>query len=403
MSQNMNRNKGNYKVVDYDKRTGKFVLRDAGRGVSYGEKKNRFGDGKKRLADTFGRRGSGSGYGSGGGGAGFAGYGKNAARLARIGIRAGLLARKANLWMNGLDLAFQALDQWQTTRQEDMFSAGGMWGVKCDAGGPYTDYRILPGLSNSNCNTINGTCNQTGQITSGTWKRGASVSIAHSGCSNIYNYRVYSIAFGPGVGSGASRRMTFNKVMYACLPYRCPQTPVDPGPITWVPPVVVRVPTVTPQPAPSITAQPRERTQNRPAPKPGPKTDPGGKPYWPPGAQAPNLPFKGEKKWVIRDPKIADLYGKLTEIKDGLECYEKSMGIRPKGGLHERLLKAAIVTAERGITAEKFGAFVKCMIVENVQDYVIGKANQLANRITKNEYWKRPVGVGRGGFSVRMR
>lgn len=348
------------------------------------------------------------------------------------------LLKRSTPWLRGLDLGFQLLDMWQTVQQEDPIKLSSGWSEHCRTGlQVFTDYRVLPSLAQSSCSQVNGTCGQTGQITSGSWGPGSVIDITgRVNCSNIYNAEMFSIAFGPGTGSGSSRRMTFARVIKFCQEIRCPGVGPDPGPIVWQPPVVVRTPRVDPPPSPQEQYQPRRATRRRrdtrqqagpkgsiwvnPRPTPRTQTGPGSAPYWPPGNEVPNLPHVKERKWVLRDPRIADWYGKLTELKDGLGCYEMAIGIdRPEGGLHERIMKAAERTVElldwqkldrhtqRRTQWSDWGrrlqTFLECIAVENAKDEIIGRANKLANQITKNEYYRRPVGIGRGGFSVRMR
>lgn len=328
------------------------------------------------------------------------------------------ILRRSNPWMRGLDLGFQLLDMWQTIQQEDPIKLSGSWQEHCRTGlQVFTDYRILPSLSQSTCNQVNGTCGQTGQITSGSWGPGSSITHpGYSGCSNIYNQSMHSIAFGPGTGSGASRRMTFARVIKWCQEIRCPGQGPSPTPIVWAPPVVVRVPRAEPPPAPREAWQPRRQRRDKPRPDArtrtrsrtglDPRTNPRGQgykpPYWPVKQDHPDLPLPGEEKRKIIDPRIAQWYGWLTEMKDALKCFEKSLGVRPKGGLHDRIIAVATRAVERGITVEQFADVQDCMRSNDARDFVIGKANRLANRITKNQYWRRPFGIGRGGFAVRM-
>jgi len=114
-----------------------------------------------------------------------------------------------------------------------------------------------------------------------------------------------------------------------------------------------------------------------------------------------------EKKAVLKDPWIADLYGLLTEIGDITQCAMKAMKFGSPGwraakdarGLHER-----VYTIFRYAKDMDLNQFVMCLLINNVEDWAIGKLSQLANRAVINTgYYRSPVGIGRGGFSVRMK
>lgn len=175
-------------------------------------------------------------------------------------------------------------------------------------------------------------------------------------------------------------------------------------------------------PAPAISEKgyPRAKHRTQPRSRPGarawpmpdavalPEPRPGPGSYRPPYENPPgheNLPGKERTKYKVPHATIGDLYGKLTEFKDGLKCFEEALGPnyrRPKGGgLYDRAIKAAGHAWEKPHDVD-WNKFVGCLIVNHAQDYAIGKANQLANRITKSPYWVRPVGQGFGGFGRRM-
>jgi len=335
-------------------------------------------------------------------------------------LKWGKFLGRANPWMRGLDLGFQLLDMWTTTQEEDPFYGPG-WTKVCDISpAPVTDYIGPLYLSDRDCNYTNpGNCGLTNQVPTGPWGPGSvGPTLSRGNCialsANVT--RTASMWFGPGTQiSPISRRMTLTKGFVACWSRRCATHGYPPAPIRYLPPVVQPLPDAAP-PLPAQREQYQPRPRSRPRVerqprtgirldgKPSPDTQTGTKnpPYQPPGSDHPHLPTKGEKKKIVYDPRIAKLYGWLTGVKDGLKCYEEAMNIRPKGGLHDRLWRAAEKTIKDGATTEELYAFVECLVINNYQDKLIGKANQLANRITKSEYWVRPVGVGRGMFSQRM-
>lgn len=339
----------------------------------------------------------------------------NAYKMAKLGRLAQQLGRMSPVG-RALNLGFQLLDLWQQTQDENPFDFGPGWELFCETGpGPYTDFRN--GITrNATACAINLGCGTTGQITSGEWKPGMSVSVDYPGGSCFGSggaTRAASIAFGPGIGEGSARRMTFHRVYRACWSRACPDfgAPGDPGPIRYLPRVVQPMPAnLTPpksRPDPYPRTTPRARPRPDGAPRPGVRTKPN--PYTEGGTKNPtpvkNVPKPGEKKWKFPDYGIpGDIYGWLTEIKDGLKCFEKNLeGHRiPKGGgLHERIYMAAQYAWLNPNKLNKAG-FLKCMVANHYEDKLIGKANQLANRITQSPYWQRPVGPGAGSWSWRM-
>ena len=162
------------------------------------------------------------------------------------------------------------------------------------------------------------------------------------------------------------------------------------------------------EPKPNIV-QPMPGTLAPPEPAFGPQTH---QPRNPPPARVPpyvqdghpNVPDKpGRTKWKVPRQWVAEIYGGLTEIGDAMDCAEKAMyGRVQKGPLQDRMMQLAQDLADRPRDFRTL-SFLKCMVVNNLSDAVIGKANKLANRITKSPYWVRPTGVGAGSWAARMR
>jgi len=109
--------------------------------------------------------------------------------------------------------------------------------------------------------------------------------------------------------------------------------------------------------------------------------------------------------------KGGNIYGLLTEIDDALNCLEKNVRddtYNRRGSLHERVGRMARYLLNQPGGMDWIGAG-KCMAEENIKDYIIGKMNEYARRITQNRNWVRPVGPGTGGWagrrntSIRMR
>lgn len=167
------------------------------------------------------------------------------------------------------------------------------------------------------------------------------------------------------------------------------------------------IPTLT-EPKPQIT-QPMPADLAPPAPAFGPQTH---QPRKPPAGRVPpyvqdghpNVPDKpGRTKWKVPRQWVGEIYGGLTEIGDAMDCAEKAMyGKVQKGPLQDRMMQLAQDLADRPKDFRTL-SFLKCMVVNNLSDAVIGKANKLANRITKSPYWVRPTGVGAGSWAARMR
>lgn len=159
-----------------------------------------------------------------------------------------------------------------------------------------------------------------------------------------------------------------------------------------------------PYPMPALRDRPSARARR--GPRPGPRTKPS--PYWsgPPQHPVPvkTLPRPGERKQKVEYPWFADeIYGPLTELGDGLKCFEKNAkGLKSQGkGLHNRLAAASLHAWYRPNDVDWQG-FFKCLVLNHFEDKIIGKANKLANNVTKSPYWVRPVGIGAGSWSRRM-
>lgn len=226
--------------------------------------------------------------------------------------------------------------------------------------------------------------------------------------------------YGVGIAIPAGQRTLYigpatnNGTRFTIASHWIRPAPAPTPAVSWTPAIPARQRVVQPLPASMPESYPDPYHDPSAGPRPRPSTATGVRykpsPYNPPPDKRPpgetpvkNLPQKGEQKYKVPDTGwIGDLYGFLTEIKDGLKCYEKNAkGLRPKGGLADRIARAAAHTALNPDSIDWEG-FIKCLVYNHFEDAAIGKANQLANRITKNPYWKRPVGVGAGTWSARM-
>lgn len=147
--------------------------------------------------------------------------------------------------------------------------------------------------------------------------------------------------------------------------------------------------------------QQREKGYSRPLPfvsaPSAVKLTPGGpKPVKP--DFRPPLPGNWEKKaYALLTGPVGKAYGALTELGDAMDCLVGAI----KGGkgspgktLQER---AAYIVRNR----EKidFPEFVMCMATQNFKDAVIGRVSGAADSITKDPYWRRPVGPSAGGWA----
>lgn len=229
-----------------------------------------------------------------------------------------------------------------------------------------------------------------------------------------------------GKTNPGATRMPLSEQWYRPDALTSPRPYVAPPGVQWplpVPAVVQPIPgTATPpKPQGETKGYPRNRPRYAEAPKPYVDIDPEVKPGSKPTPDKPpvhtRLPAVGEEKWVIHDGLIGQLYGWLTELKDGLECFEANMEgyvrktpniiqygkAKPskERQLHHRAIRAAMWVYEHPNQVDWEG-FGKCIQEEGLKDRVIGTANKLANRITKSPYWVRPVGVGRGAFAQRF-
>lgn len=332
----------------------------------------------------------------------------NARHLAAQAWRLGRLARKISPVGRALDIGFQLLDTWAQTSPGGLHVPDG-WAEICRSGnGPFEAYTLAPDRINNVCGTYNIGCDTVGTLISGDVGPGMSLSGDTSSwpCTGLSS-RYINRAYGLGPKRLGGTRMDVHLVYGACVDRRCGEPRLDPDPIEWRSPLYSPMPNLqVPVPVPS--PGPRVRVRPRAAPRPGVVSRPGVRskpaPYYPhpPSTPVPTLPKRGETKKVLRDPWIADFYGRLTELKDALKCIEKNTkGYRPKGGLFNRMSNLAGHIYARPHSVDWVGVG-KCLVANHVEDAVIGKVNQLANQITRSPYWVRPVGVGRGGFSMRM-
>lgn len=214
-----------------------------------------------------------------------------------------------------------------------------------------------------------------------------------------------------GIGAEASKvpwRYNVREQWY--LPSNRPLAPPvwNPGQAAQAP-RVAPAPDTVPRSSPDPYWDPKAKRRTIPRPAVGVRTKPA--PYYdgtnkdPNGVDVPSLPRPREEKHKFPGYGIiGDVYGTLTEIKDGLKCVEKNVrGFRiPKGaGLAQRIHAVGQYMYERPHTVD-WGGITKCMIANHIEDKVIGKVNKLANQITKSPYWTRPVGVGTGSWAIRM-
>lgn len=176
-----------------------------------------------------------------------------------------------------------------------------------------------------------------------------------------------------------------------------------------------------PPPAPATTEKTytRTRTRQRPRDRPAPYQSPatqvsvppkGGQPVETPVIHDHLPPGRNirERKKHLHAGALAKLYGKFTEVADVIDCAIKNIkapkgkGYRHNksaryGGLHR---KAQYVY--NNLDRLDVGGFLSCVAQDNLEDFMVGKANQLANNITKHNTYGRPVGVGSGSYGQRM-
>lgn len=120
----------------------------------------------------------------------------------------------------------------------------------------------------------------------------------------------------------------------------------------------------------------------------------------------PPAPNTKEHKWILRDPALAKVYGKATELNDFLNCALKNMKKRPghrkpppRPGLHNKLRYVMQNAGDIDIPG-----MTLCVATEQAKDVAIGFANKRINaglKATGN--WPFATGFGRGSFSQRMR
>lgn len=311
-----------------------------------------------------------------------------------------------------LDFGFSLMTgDWSITKPEGAPNPGGYdlsgWTQRCyTSGWPMNRWQSSGFISTPMCGT-------SFQVTMGAWGAGP-ISIP-AGHRSLF---VGNATLTPPVVGGRytiRAHWTRSGTAATTIPWTAPSPGTPPGlspapndnPMSWPEPYPESKPEtrsntrlahdygVTPR------GDPRAGTGVRTQPAP---YRPGGKP--PPGmVYTPNLPRPGEKKWKMSGTGLlGDVYGLLTEAKDALKCVEKGMkGYRiPKGaGLTERIHTAAKYMHDNPNKVDWQG-IGQCLIANHIEDAVIGKVNQLANRITESPYWKRPVGVGAGAWAVRM-
>ena len=318
---------------------------------------------------------------------------------------AGKLARKLSPVGRALDVGFQLLDLWQQTDPGNPQGGYdfGPASMNCCFQNDTKDALTTVALSSTPCglgSLIN--CGLSGQLYSQgfphtPWVYGDPIP------TNTTT-RYMGVYLGRRHGLPSIPRMVLREIWWLDRgptgPYPTSIPWKDPSPAVTQPmPANLTPPQSYPDP------YPRERTRPRTRPRAGVRTKPA--PYNDGNTPTPGrtLPKPGEKKWKFPDYGIpGEIYGWLTEIKDGLKCFEKNLrGHRiPKGGgLHERIYMAAQYAYLHPDRLDGAG-FIKCMIANHFEDKLIGKANQLANKITQSPYWQRPVGVGAGNWSLRM-
>lgn len=179
---------------------------------------------------------------------------------------------------------------------------------------------------------------------------------------------------------------------------------VQPAPATLAPP----------RPSDAVKTYPRARPRDRPRARPNPRP-------WEVPAVTINVPPKGpqtitdtphplqppgpgmkEKKWRLTDPKLAKFYGTLTEFADAADCAIKNIANKKRRPPPPKTLHGKLKYIHDNMGDLDMAGFAMCLAADHIEDKIIGKVNQLANRITKDKNWVRPVGVGRGSFGARM-
>lgn len=309
----------------------------------------------------------------------------------------GRKAMRLNPVGRAVDLGFTLLDLWQVTDPADPnrtwdFEGTG-WRMKCSVPNPIWQ------VGTRTTSDPNLWCDLPGQLFQ--W------DVPGPGVNLNTPPDIRWFAFGPKTGLHPVYRMTLhtqwtrNNPPPAQIPWLGPKpATVQPMPHNLAPPAPWPDPYGPPSRQRHRREDPRRRT--RPSSRVRVRTKPAPYQPVPPYTPVKTLPRPGEEKRVIRDPWIGDFYGKLTEVKDALKCIEKNTkGYRPQGGLFTRManLSGHIYRNPHSVDWRGVGS---CLVANQIEDAVIGKVNQLANQITKSPYWKRPFGVGRGGFSVRM-
>lgn len=100
-----------------------------------------------------------------------------------------------------------------------------------------------------------------------------------------------------------------------------------------------------------------------------------------PGWHFPVPPGRGEKEEKIKLGKggaVGDLFGTVTEIGDAVSCLFKAAGGKGKAGLPE---KTAFVAKNFDITDPSMvAAAIKCLALNHLEDMVIGKFGQAADK-----------------------
>lgn len=307
----------------------------------------------------------------------------------------GRAAARLNPVGRAIDVGFTLLDLWQQTEPPDPNGtwdfAGSGWNQICSMPNPvWTKVRWAAFDPNLRCGL-------SGQVWSGDAPAPGTPINVPAG--------VRWFSFGPTSTFGMRMRLGTQWGRSTPGPDVIPwvgPTPgvVQPMPHALAPPAPWPDPYGPPQRDRERRRDPRRRTAPRGRTRV--RTKPAPYQPVPPYTPVKTLPRPGEEKRVIRDPWIGDFYGKLTEVKDALKCIEKNTkGYRPQGGLFTRManLSGHIYRNPHSVDWRGVGS---CLVANQIEDAVIGKVNKLANQITKSPYWKRPFGVGRGGFSVRM-
>lgn len=134
-----------------------------------------------------------------------------------------------------------------------------------------------------------------------------------------------------------------------------------------------------------MSAPPSPEEAVGPAPGAQPSTDwdfgTGGPPTVTPGWHYPVPPARGEREEKFKLGKggiVGDIFGTITEIGDFVDCLYKATGATQKRGIPQM---TAYVAKHFDITnPQMVAAAIKCLILNHLEDMVIGKFGQVADK-----------------------